>query len=176
MRLSKWMVLPAVCGLFVLSGSAMAWADKTVKLEGVHLCCGACVKGVATALKGVEGVKPKCDQKAGTVTLTSASDESLRKALDALGAAGYYGASSEKDLGVKAPKTSAGKVSSIKLSGVHNCCGSCCRAIKSAVKGVAGVKGDTATPKNESFEVTGDFDPAELIKALNAAGFNATIN
>ena len=36
-------------------------------------------------------------------------------------------------------------------------------------------KSDTAKPKESSFEVTGDFDAAELVKALNAAGFHAKI-
>ena len=69
----------------------------------------------------------------------------------------------------------AGKVQSLKLTGVHNCCGACCKAIKSTVKKVDGVKADTAKPKESSFEVTGDFDAAELVKALNAAGFHAKI-
>lgn len=36
--------------------------------------------------------------------------------------------------------------------------------------------GDTATSEATAFEVTGDFDAAELVKALNAAGFSAQVN
>ena len=170
---SKWMMLPAACGLLMLAGAATA--DTTVELKGVHLCCGACVKGVAKALKDVEGVKPKCDQKAGTVTLTAKDDASATKALDALAAAGYYGETGIKTLVLKPGTASKGKVKSVTLSGVHNCCGSCCTAIKAAVKKVEGVNRDTAKPRSDTFEVTGDFEPAALIKALNAAGFNGTI-
>jgi len=61
------------------------------------------------------------------------------------------------------------------VTGVHNCCGNCCKAIKETVKKVEGVKSDTAKPKENTFEVTGDFDAAELVKALNAAGFHVKV-
>ena len=38
-----------------------------------------------------------------------------------------------------------------------------------------GVTGDTARPRATTFEVTGDFDAAALVKALNAAGFSARV-
>ncbi len=68
-----------------------------------------------------------------------------------------------------------GKVKSLSLTNLHNCCGACTKAIKTAVKSVAGVSGDTAKPKEADFEVTGDFDAAELVKALNTAGFHVQI-
>ena len=37
------------------------------------------------------------------------------------------------------------------------------------------MKGDTAKPKADTFDVTGDFDAAELVKALNAAGFHVKV-
>jgi copper chaperone CopZ len=175
MRLTKWIVLPAACGLMVLTGAAVALADKSVELKGVHLCCGACVKGVTTALKGVEGVTPKCDREKSMVTLTSESDEALKKAVEALGAAGYFGETGKKGVEIKVSSAPKGKVKSLTLTGVHNCCGACCKAIKGAVKTVDGVKGDTAKPKGATFDVTGDFEAADVIKALNAAGFNATV-
>ena len=61
------------------------------------------------------------------------------------------------------------------LSGAHNCCGACCRGIKATVKKVEGVTGDTAKPKGDTFEVTGDFDAEDLVKALNAAGFHVKV-
>ena len=73
-------------------------------------------------------------------------------------------------------KIPQGKVKLLKVSGIHNCCWPCCQAIKGAIKTVAGVTGDTATSEATAFEVTGDFDAAELVKALNAAGFNAQVN
>ena len=43
------------------------------------------------------------------------------------------------------------------------------------MKDDSGVKDDTAKPKEDTFEVTGDFDAADLIKALNAAGFHVKV-
>jgi hypothetical protein len=40
---------------------------------------------------------------------------------------------------------------------------------------VDGVTADTATPGATTFEVTGDFPAAALVKALNAAGFSAQV-
>jgi periplasmic mercuric ion binding protein len=69
----------------------------------------------------------------------------------------------------------ADKVKSLKLSGIHNCCQPCCEAIKEAIESVDGVTGDTATPHQTSFEVSGDFSAAALIEALHAAGFHAEV-
>lgn len=68
-----------------------------------------------------------------------------------------------------------GKVKRLKLSGIHNCCQPCCEAIKQAIATVDGVTGDTATPRQTSFEVSGDFSAAALIEALHAAGFHAEV-
>jgi copper chaperone CopZ len=51
----------------------------------------------------------------------------------------------------------------------------CCKAIKATVKKVDGVTGDTAKPKVSTFTVTGDFDAAALVKALNEAGFHVKV-
>jgi copper chaperone CopZ len=174
MQGTKWAVLSAVGGLLVATSTALAFAETTVELKGVHLCCGACVKGVAAALKGIEGVSPKCDREAGTVTLTATDASAARKALDALGDAGYYGESSDKALTIKPGEAASGKSSKVTVSGLHNCCRSCAMAIKTALKGVKGVTGDTAASKSVKFEVTGDFEAADLVKALNKAGFNAS--
>jgi copper chaperone CopZ len=69
----------------------------------------------------------------------------------------------------------AGNVKSLKLSGIHNCCQPCCEAIKEAIATVDGVTGNTATPQETRFEVTGDFSAVALIEALHAAGFHAEV-
>ena len=38
-----------------------------------------------------------------------------------------------------------------------------------------GVTGDTAKPRATTFVVTGNFEAAALVKALNAAGFSALV-
>jgi mercuric ion binding protein len=160
--------------LVALAGLAMA--ETKVEVKGVHLCCGACVKGVATALKKVDGVTPKCNKDEGTVTITAPDEATAQKALDALAAAGYHGDTGHATLAIKEETNMpAGKVKTLTLTGAHNCCRGCCMAIKEAVKGVKGVTGDTAKPKGETFEVTGDFDAKELVKALNEAGFHAKV-
>jgi len=40
---------------------------------------------------------------------------------------------------------------------------------------VEGVTGNTAKPKSDTFDVTGDFDAEELVKALNAAGYHVKV-
>jgi periplasmic mercuric ion binding protein len=173
MRLSKWFLLPAACAL---TTTALALAGTTVEVKNVHLCCGACVKGVAAALKGIEGVTGTCDQKAGIVTLTADNDAAAQKGLDALTDAGYFGTTESKGLTVKpASGVPSGKVKTLSLSNAHNCCRSCNTAIKKAVSGVSGVSGDTAKPKTADFDVTGDFDASEVVKALNTAGFQVKV-
>jgi copper chaperone CopZ len=174
MRLSRVVLLAALCGL--PAWAVPARAETKVELKGVHLCCQGCVKGVAEAVKSVDGAKVACDREHKTVTITAPDDPTAQKALDALAAAGYSGDTGSKDLTIKDDSGApAGNVQSLTLTGVHNCCNSCCRAIKEAVKKVDGVKADTAKPKSDTFEVSGDFDAADLIKALTAAGFHVKV-
>ncbi|MBY0525441.1 MAG: hypothetical protein K2R98_18690 [Gemmataceae bacterium] len=174
MKTTRWTTVSSLCALLVVAG--VARAETKVELKNVHLCCGACVKGVAEAVKGVDGVKAACDQKAGTVAITAPDDKTAQKALDALAAAGYHGESSNKEVSIKDDSgVSKGKVKTLTLTGIHNCCPMCCKAIKGIVKKVDGVAGDTAKPKETTFDVTGDFDAAEVVKALNAAGFHVKV-
>ena len=141
-----------------------------------HLCCGACVKAVGNILKDIDGVKGTCDTKAKTVTIVAKDDEAAQKALDALAAGGFHGDTGNDTLKQKDDSgVSAGKVKTLTLTGIHNCCGQCAGAIKSAVKKVDGASADTLKGKQDTFEVTGDFDAEALVKALNAAGFHVKV-
>jgi mercuric ion binding protein len=174
MRVKLGMVMSGVSAMLVLGAAALA--ETKVEVKKVHLCCGACVKGVATALKGLDGASGVCDRENGTVTITATDDATAQKAIDALAAAGYHGDIDSKTLSIKdetnVPK---GKVTSLSLNNTHNCCKACANAIKKTVKSVAGVTGDTTEPKKAGFEVTGDFDAAAVVKALNAAGFHVQV-
>jgi copper chaperone CopZ len=171
MKLSHLAALAAV-----LSLAGLAPAETKMELTGVHLCCPACVKAAGEILKNVDGVKGKCDQQGKTITITAKDDEAAKKALQALADGGFHGETGNKDLAIKDDSgAEKGKVKKLTVTGVHNCCGQCCRGIKAAVKKVDGVKGDTAKPKETTFEVTGDFDAAELVKALNAAGYHVKV-
>ena len=174
MKLKQLAAFLGLCGLLVWTGAARS--ETKVELKGVHLCCQGCVKAAGKIVEGVDGAKAACNQKGKTVTITAKDDETAQKAVDALAAGGFHGESSNKDVTIKDDSgAAAGKVQSLKVTGAHNCCGQCCKIIKATVKKVDGVKGDTAKPKAESFEVTGDFDAAELVKALNAAGFHVKV-
>jgi copper chaperone CopZ len=153
-----------------------ARAETKIELKGTHLCCGMCVKAVGDILKKIDGVKGMCDTKTKTVTITAPDEATAQKAVDALAAGGFHGDTGSKEVAQKddsgAPK---GKVTSLTLTGVHDCCGMCNAAIKKAIKTVDGVKSDTAKAKEDTLEVTGDFDAQALIKALNAAGFHVKV-
>jgi copper chaperone CopZ len=150
--------------------------ETEVVLKGVHLCCQGCVNAANAALGSVEGVGSRCDMENRTVTLRAGDESAARKALDALAAAGFYGTSDNPNLAMRpVGDVPEGKVKRATVSGVHNCCGPCCRAIRGAIAGVGGVTGDTAEPGVTTFEVTGDFRPAGLVEELNAAGFSARV-
>jgi copper chaperone CopZ len=160
--------------ILMLTGAG--WAETKLEVKGTHLCCGQCVKAVGEILKKVDGVTAMCDQKAGTITITAKDNEAAQKALDALAAGGFHGDTGNKDLKFKDDSgVSAGKVKTLTVTGVHNCCGNCNKSITATVGKVAGVTGNTSKAKSDSFEVTGDFDAADLIKALNAAGFHVKV-
>ena len=148
-------------------------ADTTVKLSNVHLCCDGCVKGIDKAVAKVTGVAAQSDKDAGTVSIKAPDSATAQKAVNAIVAAGYFGKSSDEAIKVK-PKSGAKKkkVQSLTVSGVHLCCGKCVTAASDALSKVSGVKANTAAKGAESFVVTGDFNPKEVMAALNKAGFS----
>jgi copper chaperone CopZ len=146
------------------------------EVTGVHLCCQGCVDAVDAAVKRVAGATSRCDIEKQTVALTARDGAAAQKALDAIAAAGFHGRTDDAHLAMKAvSRIPRGRVKHLKVSGIHNCCDLCCEAIKGAIATVDGVAGDTATPGATTFEVTGDFQAAALVKALNAAGFGAQV-
>lgn len=160
------MLVAALLGSF-------ASAESTVTLSDMHLCCGACVRGVEKAVQSVEGVTVRVDRKASEAVISAASDESAQLALNAIAKAGFHGSSNHKSIKIKDDsQVKAGQVSRLALTGVHNCCGGCNVAIKKALKSVEGVKDDTAKPKSNQLIVEGAFDGLAVVKALNKAGFH----
>ena len=154
-----------------------ARAETSTKISDVHLCCPSCVKGVEKAVGDVKDVTATVDKGAGTVTLTGPDKASVQKAADALVAAGYFGKSSDKEI-LLSPKHAGAtgkKVSTMKLEGVHLCCGKCVTAVDKAVRSVDGVKEHTAKKNAESFDVTGDFNDEQVIEALQKAGLTGKV-
>src|SRR5262245_44667644 len=173
----KFAVLTAAFGVLVWFAPANA-AEPMVELKRVHMCCPGCAKEVGEILKKVEGVTDAaCDQKANTVRFKAADAKAAQRALDALAEAGFHGdTGGAKDFAFKDDSgVKPGKVKSLTVTGFHNSCPGCVKSFRDAIKDVKGVAGDTAKSKVTTCEVTGDFDAAELVKALNKAGFHVKV-
>jgi copper chaperone CopZ len=146
-------------------------ADVTVTITDVHICCQSCVKGVAKAVADVKGLTAKADQDAGTVTLTGPDTATVQKGTDALVAAGFFGKSSDPAIKLSTETGAKNqKVQSIKIEGLHLCCGKCVTAVNNALGTVPGVTGNTAAKGAASFEVTGNFNDKDVFDALQKAG------
>ena len=151
-------------------------ADVSVKISGVHICCQSCVKGIQKAMAEVQGASVAVDQDAETVTLTAADTATVQKAADALVAAGYFGKSSDDSIKINADTGAKNeKVQSLKIKGVHLCCGKCVKALNEALATVPGVKANTAKKGTEPFEVTGDFNDKDVFDALQKAGLTGKV-
>ena len=182
MRSFRCVIASGMLCLPVSAGSA--FAEATTQVKGVHLCCGACVTAVGKALGKIDGLEASCDKEKRTVTLTGTDKKVLGKGLTALRKAGFGGTTGD---GKKKSKNSLseqmkrsqefkGKVASVTLSGAHNCCGACCKAIKEVVAEVEGVEGEDVKPKGKTFTVTGSFEAHAVVAALEKAGFAVRVD
>jgi copper chaperone CopZ len=170
------MLFAFALGTLLLASTSAFAADTKVELKGTHLCCPQCVRAVDAILKKIDGVTGKCDPKAGTVTITAKDDATAQKALDALAAGGFHGTTDNKDLKIKDDSgVTKGKVKTLTLEGVHNCCGQCTKGITAALGKVDGVTANTAKARDTTFDVTGDFDAEEVVKALYSAGYHVKV-
>lgn len=157
----------------ILSAAALAMGAMTTAasaaeatLTNVHVCCNSCKKGIDAAVTGA-GATAKIEKT--TVTVTAADDAGVKKAVDALLAAGYYG-----DGAPAAAAPSDAKAKSVTVEGVHLCCGKCVDAFNKAVKPAGATKTDAA--KNaKTVVVEGDVSAKDVLDALHKAGFNATV-
>jgi periplasmic mercuric ion binding protein len=170
-------VLTLAAAFGLLTGlSTNAEAATKVTLSKMHICCGACVKGIEKAVADIKGVKVEVSQKDKTTVVTGDSDEIVQKAINAIGDVGYHAESDSKTLKMKDDSgAEKGKQKRVELTGVHNCCGGCNNAVKKAIKTVDGVEADTAKANKDAFVVEGNFDTLELVTALNKAGFHVKV-
>jgi periplasmic mercuric ion binding protein len=160
----------SIIGLLTLFvAGSWAAAASTATLTKTHLCCGSCVKAAQAAVASVNGATGVADQASDTITITAPDDASAQSAMDALAAAGFYGtatgATIKDDSG--AP---SGTVTSLTLSGMHNCCPKCAKAINKIIASVPGATGKIE-PKATTVTITGSFDAQALVQAFNAGGF-----
>ncbi len=167
--MKKLAILLSILGLMA---SASLFAEATVKLEGVHLCCKACVRGVEKAVSAVEGVTVVADKDAGTAVVSAPDNKALRKGVNAMVRGGFYGVPKDSSIKLRDISGAKGeKVKSLTITGVHLCCNGCVNAVEDALDTVEGVTGNTLEKKVDSFKVTGNFNDKAVFTALNKAGF-----
>jgi mercuric ion binding protein len=152
-----------------------ARAESTATLTKVHLCCKGCVTALEKSVAKIPEVKVVSTQKEGTVVLTAADDATLQKAVDQVAKAGFHGRVDNKKVKFADIKVPDGKVQRLEVVGVHNCCPACSKAVKAALAKVEGVTADTCKPKAKSFVIEGDFVAKDAIKAIEKAGFHASL-
>ncbi len=175
--MTKFAVLAVTVGVLAWTAPVRA-AETKVELKSVHMCCPGCAEAVEAVLTKVEGVTGVAvDQKTRTARFVAADAKAAQKALDALAAEGFHGdTGGAKDFAFKGDSgAKAGTVKSLTVTGFHNSCPGCVKSFREALKDVKGVTGDTAKSRVTTAEVTGEFDAAELVKALNKAGFHAKV-
>lgn len=165
--------------LSILALAATVRAETTVTLNGVHNCCKGCANGIIKAAAGFEDVTVTPEGK--KVTITSKKKTDAKKVAEAIIAAGYFGTLEGDEAASKSiskPVTVAkpeAKLAKATVSGVHLCCQKCATAAIDAVKAVAGVTTYNIVAKEPTFTVEGDFAKADLVAALNNAGFAGEI-
>ena len=147
----------------------------TVELHGMHLCCSACERRVEELVAEMEGIKVDVDRKESIVTLDAPGKKAAQDAVNAIAGAGFYGKSDSHDVDFKGKGASGDKVKTATVTGVHLCCKGCVTTADKAITSVEGVEDHTAKSKAESFEITGDFSPSEVLRNLRRAGMNAVI-
>jgi copper chaperone CopZ len=163
------MIRSAMLGVaaMVMGTAAGVASAAEATLTGVHNCCNNCKKGIDTAVTGA-GAKAKIDK--GTITVTAADEAGVKKAMDALLAAGYYG-----DGAPATPAASDAKAKSVSVEGVHLCCGKCVDGFNKAVKAIPGVTKTDAAKNAKTVVVEGNVSPKDVLDALHKAGFNASV-
>jgi periplasmic mercuric ion binding protein len=152
--------------------SNTVFAVTKVNLNDVHICCVTCQEAIEHAVLGVKGANVTVDRDANRVAISASDDSVVQAALDAVANAGFYGKSDNDTVAIKVAAVD-GKSSSAEFVGFHNCCGGCSSSLEGAVKSIAGVK--TVTVSKRSCLVKGDLNAASVLKAINNAGFSASV-
>ncbi len=173
MRIAS-LVLMGVVGLMGIASAG------EVEVKGVHVCCGACVKGVESALKDVEGVSGvNCDRAAKTVVFEADDADAAAAGIEALAKGGFHGTAAHEGEAIEFPDSGAkedAKANEITLTNVHLCCAACVKAVDAAVKDIEGVSEAVCDRDESTVKVSGENVSVEaVVKALNDSGFHATV-
>jgi len=152
--------------------SNATFAVTKVTLSDVHICCSTCQETIEHAVLGVKGTNVRVDRDAKTVAISARDDTAAQEALDAVASAGFYGKSNNDTVVIKTSAVDE-KSSSAEFAGFHNCCGGCSASLEDSVKSIAGVQ--TVAVNKRSCLVKGDFNVVSVLKAINNAGFSASV-
>lgn len=162
------------------TGLAMAPAlpagETALVLAGAHLCCGGCRDGVMGAVAGIAGLTVTIDS--GNIHLKGASGDLVKKGLDAIAAAGYYGVSDHEEIKMDPAEADEDEKpkDSISVSGVHLCCGKCVRAVDDVVAAIEGAESHTAKVDATSFTIQGEgMRASAVLAALREEGLNGKV-
>ena len=148
----------------------------SVVLRNVHMCCGTCVKDADQTVATIPGAEALSDMYSKSVIITAPDHATAQHAIDALIDAGYNGVPADASYTVKAaPVIKDTMVTSLTISDVHLCCKKCVTGAVNALATVKGVKANTASEDAKTFDVTGEFNPNEVMAALNKAGFSGRV-
>lgn len=149
-------------------------AETTVTLSGVHNCCKSCTNGITKAANTVKDVTVEAD--GSTIKVTAKSKSNVKKAIEAIMAAGYFGTSdAAEEKSSTSSSSSAKKLTSATVSGAHLCCQKCVNAMTEAVKAVPGVTEYEIVNKSSTFTVKGEFTESDLLASMNKAGFHGSV-
>lgn len=158
-----------IAGLAVLPLSGAMAAE--VKVTGIHNCCGGCTNVLNKALgdAGATNVKSTPTEVSFTVADAVAADKAAKALFDAGFAGKVEGAKTPDAVGAKGVKSKT-----IKVAGIHNCCGACLKGLTDAVKGLGT---NDLKAKATTFTITSDTELSAdaVIAALRKAGYNARI-
>lgn len=174
--------LAAMLTIASLAFAGAARAEEKATLTGVHMCCPGCAAAIEEAVaKAVEDEKSpvevvaEIDQEKGTVALVGSDLAAVQAAVDQIAAAGFHGKLDNKAVKWPKAKLPKEKVTRLEVTGIHNCCGACTKAIKGALGKVEGVAGDNLKAKETTFVIEGDFDAKAAVQALHKAGFHVSL-
>lgn len=145
-----------------------------VVLDGVHLCCGGCKTAATKAVGAISDVEVDIVGK-DKVTIKGPTGEKVQSAVKELAKAGFYGKSDSEAIFIPEYEGKDDEVTSVEVSKIHLCCGSCLKAIDKVVKSIDGATEHTATEDSREFEIKGKFKKSAVLAALHKAGFNAEL-
>lgn len=151
-------------------------AEVQVALTDMHICCGSCVKGIERAVATVDRATVQVDKDDESCSITAFDAATAQKAINALATAGYHANVKDKVLAMPSDSGApAGNVKKLTVTGAHNCCTGCAKAILSAVSEVPGATVGELKGKQSSFEITGDFSALQIVEELNEHGFHVQV-